>query len=211
MDPLPQPWPPRPVDLATSTPVPVFPLPGVFLFPGQLMPLHVFEPRFRQMIDDSLDTSGRIVIGTVLARHRGELAGAPPLLEIAGIGEIARHERMEDGRYLLWLCGLGRVRIEEAPSDRLYRRVRIQPLADVAPTRDEDDALRPSVLEAIQRRTGTDLGEHDRAALGALADVLAQCITVPEAVMVGLHSESDVAERARKAIAADRRFPATNS
>jgi hypothetical protein len=49
---------------------PVFPLPGVFLFPGQIMPLHVFEPRYRQMIEDSLDGPGRLVIGTVLEKDR---------------------------------------------------------------------------------------------------------------------------------------------
>ena len=58
-------------------------------------------------------------------------------------------------------------------------------------------------------RTGSDLTEqHGEAPLGALADVLAQCITLPEQVMVELHGETDVAERARKVLSAERRFPA---
>ena len=201
-------WPPAGAGILTAPrPVPMFPLPGVFLFPGQLMPLHVFEARYRQMIEDSLDSSGRIVIATVREAHRSDLAGSPPVEPIAGIGEIARHERLDDGRFLLWLCGLGRVRIEEVETDRLYRRVKVQPVTDVPATQEEDDELRPLLIEAVLRRTGTDLGEHGEVHLAVLADVLAQCLTVPETVMVDLHAEADVAERARKALAAERRFP----
>ena len=209
MDPTLQPWPPRPVDLASTTPAPMFPLPGVYLFPGQMMPLHIFEPRYRAMVEDSLDSTGRIVIATVLAAHRAALPGSPPVVDVAGIGEIARHERLPDGRFLLWLCGLGRVRIHEVPSEAAYRRVRFTPLLDIEPSMREVTELRPCVLDAIRRRTGTDLSSHEAAPLGVLADLLAQCLTLPESVMTALHGEMNVAERARKAIAAERRFPAT--
>ena len=209
MNSIPDAWPPGPAPVMSVNSVPMFPLPGVFLFPGQLMPLHIFEPRYQQMIEDSLDTSGRLVIGTVLEAHHADLANAPPVVPIAGLGEIGRHERLPDGRFLIWLCGIGRVQIEEADSDRLYRRVRTTPLIEFGPSPSEDAELRPLLLEAIERRTGADLGEHDSAPLGALADVLAQCTTAPEAVVLGLHGEVIVAERARKALAAERRFPST--
>jgi Lon protease-like protein len=207
MEPFEDAWPPQTFEVAPATPVPMFPLPGAFLFPGQLMPLHIFEPRYRQMIEDSLDRSGRLVIATVRDADRDRLAAAPPVVPIAGLGEIARHQKLPDGRFLLWLCGLGRVRIEEVESERLYRQVRVQALLDVEPTEDEDRDLRPEVCEAIQRRTGTDLAEHAGAKLGALADVLAQCLVLPEPVLLELHAETDVAERARKALAAEQRFP----
>ncbi len=206
MDRIPDSWPPDEQTGATNI-APMFPLPGVFLFPGQLMPLHVFEPRYRQMIEDSLDGPGRIVIGTVLEQHRCGLPESPPVVPIAGVGEIARHERTEDGRFVIWLCGLARVRIQELPCDRLYRRVRYDPLLDVpAPVEDEAE-LRPAVLEAIQQHAGTGFAAGEGVPFGALVDVLAQCLTLPEAVMVGIHGETDVAERARKTLAAHVRFP----
>ena len=208
-DSIPDHWPDEGTTGAVEDGVaPMFPLPGVFLFPGQLMPLHVFEPRYRQMIEDSLDGPGRMVIGTVLERDRADLSGSPPVVPIAGLGEIAKHEKLPDGRFPIWLFGIGRVRIEETESDRLYRRVRYQRLAEVGPTENEEGRLRPALVGAIEQRAGGRLESADSIPLGALADLLANNLTVPEPVMVSLHGETDVAERARKAIAADSRFPA---
>src|SRR5215468_1542148 len=103
--------------------VPMFPLPGVFLFPGQLLPLHIFEPRYREMIGDLLDGPGRLVMGTVLPDHESELPGAPPMYPTAGLGEIGRHEHLADGRFNILLVGLSRVSIREVESERLYRKV----------------------------------------------------------------------------------------
>ena len=95
-----------------SSPVPLFPLPGVFLFPHQMLPLHVFEPRYRQLVSDLLDGAGRFVIGTpaALARASGQTTD---ILPVAGLGEILRHEKRPDGRFHIWVLGLVRVRIRE--------------------------------------------------------------------------------------------------
>jgi Lon protease-like protein len=113
--------------------VPMFPLPNVWLFPAVILPLHVFEQRYRQMVEDCLDGPGRIVLGTIRAGHEPDASGAPdapgtpPIYPVAGLGEIGRHERLPDGRFNLLLVGLQRVVVREAPSDRLYRKVEIQP------------------------------------------------------------------------------------
>lgn len=206
MEPFEDVWPPRSFEMATATPVPVFPLPGAFLFPGQLMPLHIFEPRYRAMIEDSLDRSGRLVIGTVLESNRADLPDRPPIHPIAGVGEIARHEKLPDGRFLIWLVGLGRTRIEETDSEHAYRLVRVQPLAEVEASSSEVAELGPRVLEAIRARTGSDF-EVGEASLGALADMLAQCLTLPESILLSVFDELDVAERARRVLAAADRFP----
>ena len=65
-------------------PVPMFPLPGVFLFPSQILPLHVFEERYRQLVEDCLDGPGRILVPTVVGA--GE---PPPVLPVAGLGDPA--------------------------------------------------------------------------------------------------------------------------
>ncbi len=186
----------------------MFPLPGVFLFPGQLMPLHIFEPRYRQMIEDMLDGPGKLVIATVQESDRPDLGGAPPVVPIAGLGEIARHERFEDGRFLLWLAGVARVRVDEVASERLYRRVAYERLEESPAAPAEEASLRPALTAAITARTGHQLDPDPELPLGALADVLTQCLALPEQVMVDLHGETDVAERARKALAAHERFPA---
>ena len=76
--------------------VPMFPLPGVFLFPGQVMPLHIFEPRYRQMIEDLLDGPGRLVMATILEEQSGADVEHPDVLPVAGLGEIWRHEKLPD-------------------------------------------------------------------------------------------------------------------
>ncbi|MGE0144210.1 MAG: LON peptidase substrate-binding domain-containing protein [Planctomycetota bacterium] len=200
-------WPLMPNVDVGNTPVPMFPLPGVFFFPGQLLPLHVFEPRYRQMIEDSLDGPGRLVIATVEERHRNALSGKPDVIPVAGLGEIARHERTDDGRFLIWLCGLCRVRIEEVESDRLYRRVRVMPLAEIGATTHEDREMRERLVAQIERCAGSKMPPSAEVPLGNLADVLAQVLCLPEAVMAAIHGETDMAERARRALAAADRFP----
>src|SRR5882672_2663150 len=152
--------------------VPMFPLPNVFLFPGTLMPLHIFEPRYRQMIEDSLDGPGRLVVATVLEAHHDECAGAPPVHHVAGLGEIARHERLPDGRFLIVLAGLARVLIREVPSDRLYRKVEAIPLREVEAGKGREAGLRARLERAVLARC-TDL--HNLPGdmpLGQLTDFL---------------------------------------
>lgn len=183
-------------------PVPMFPLPGVFLFPAQILPLHVFEPRYRQLIEDCLDGPGRIVLATIV--DRGEPA---PVLEVAGYGEIVRHERLEDGRYHIWLLGLRRVRIEEARSDRLYRRVRCLPFSEVQAAPDEARRLRTLLRQATESRLPEKLPLPEQAPTGMLTDLLVQTLQAPQHVVEEIFAEESVAERARKALAAHEQYP----
>ena len=181
---------------------PVFPLPGAFLFPGQIMALHVFEPRYRQMIEDSLDGPGRIVISAVEST-----AGTPDLRSIAGLGEIARHERFEDGRFAIWLGGIGRVQIEEIESDRLYRRVRCALLEEVRPTPSDEAQLRPSLVDALEARAASKVQLTDDLPVGLLSDLLSQCIPLPTDRLVPLFEEQDITRRAELALGAHADYP----
>src|SRR5262245_26804387 len=97
--------------------IPIFPLPSVVLFPNVFLPLHIFEPRYRQMVNDAL--SGDRVIGMVLLKpgYEAEYDGKPPVYHIGCSGLITHVERLEDGRFNLILRGLGKFTIigEEAP------------------------------------------------------------------------------------------------
>ena len=136
----------------TGAVVPMFPLPGVFLFPGTLMPLHIFEPRYRRMIEDSLDGPGRIVMATVLEGHEDELPGAPPVHHIAGLGEIMRHERLPDGRFLILLAGVSRVLIREIPSRAPDRHAEAIPLREVPPSSSRESELRTRIRRFAAER-----------------------------------------------------------
>jgi Lon protease-like protein len=180
--------------------VPVFPLPGVFLFPGCVMPLHVFEPRYRQMVEDLLDRHGRLVLGTILDGE-SEAHGPPRFHAVAGLGEIGRHEQLADGRFLIWLIGLGRVRVEEVPSDRLYRRVRVEPLEEWDVPADEEPGLRARVQAALLARCEEFLNLPAGVPLTHLVDLLLQRLQLPATRLQELFCETDLRRRAEEALA----------
>lgn len=113
-------------------PVPLFPLPQCALLPQQVMPLHIFEPRYRQMVQRALDGSGQIAMGVFAGRRwQTEYHGSPPVRPAVCIGQIAQHERLPDGRYNILLQGVCRAEIvSELPTEegRLYRLVSLRPL-----------------------------------------------------------------------------------
>ncbi len=183
-----------------TTPVPIFPLPGVFLFPHQVLPFHIFEPRYRQMVEDLLDGPGRFCVGTVLVGERETKAHAPALLPVAGLGEILRHEKLEDGRYNLWILGLARVRIEEVPSSRDYRQVRCQPFVEIDVDADEGEQLAAQLRSATSARLEQPLPLPDSAPAGLLADLLVQTLRAPQPFVERVFTEPSVAERARLAL-----------
>ena len=201
MSQIPEGWPPEPHEAAALT-APLFPLPNVWLFPRVLMPLHIFEPRYRKMIEDSMDGPGRIVMGTIVEGHEDEMPAAPPVHTVAGIGEILRHDKTDDGRYLIQLLGLERVIVRELETDEPYRRVAYEPLEEVAVSDDDDEELRPQLLEAIGQRLAKPFELPDDVSLGMLADVLLLRLKLSHAELQDLYAQNDPAERARGALAA---------
>ncbi len=103
--------------------IPIFPLPGVVFFPGTLLPLHIFEPRYRAMVEDAL--AGDRVIGMALAvtdgADPGSFHGEPPVRRLGGAGTIVEHEKLADGRYNIVLEGAFRYRIVSEERKGLYR------------------------------------------------------------------------------------------
>ncbi len=107
--------------------LPLFPLPEVVLLPGTLLPLHVFEPRYRAMVTDAL--SGDRTIGVTLLRPGSDPAApAPPIHPIGTAGEIVEDERLPDGRFHILLEARFRFRVlDEDPPDP-YRIARVEEL-----------------------------------------------------------------------------------
>lgn len=138
--------------------LPVFPLTGVLVFPGMVLPLHIFEPRYRNMVEDALDADGVFgMIQPVVPRQDNRpLPGAeketPELYTVGCAGYIERWEKLADDRYVLELRGVNRFRSQvELPPHRGYRRVKAAygDFADCAIDRDWR-CKRADILKALE-------------------------------------------------------------
>jgi ATP-dependent Lon protease len=106
----------------------VFPLPRTVFFPGTVLPLHIFEERYRSMMRYCLST-GRMAMAIALLEpgYEASYEGRPAIRSICGIGRIEQHEELADGRYNLVLRGIGRAQLSELPADDLpFRRAHVE-------------------------------------------------------------------------------------
>jgi hypothetical protein len=113
--------------------LPVFPLATIALFPRVRTPLHIFEPRYRQMTEHALAADRRIAMALVRPDAIEAIAGDPPVYPVACAGVIREFDRLPDGRFNLVLDGTERVRILEElarPRGQLYRCARVRELDD---------------------------------------------------------------------------------
>ena len=184
--------------------LPIFPLPDVTFFPNTLLPLHVFEARYRAMVMDVLARDRRLAV-VKLRPGFDEVSylGKPAVHSVAGAGEIVSWERLATGRYNILVKGEWRVRIEaERPSDTLYRIVSAQKLEEVAPTTDVSAALARirdacgRLLEALARPA--DLLDTALAAgqpPGVIADRIAAAVVPDAALRQELLETLDVTRR----------------
>jgi Lon protease-like protein len=109
----------------------LFPLPGLVFFPRVMQPLHIFEPRYRQMTADALATDRLIAMALPRPGWEEDYDGRPPLHPVACLGRITTSQLLPDGRYNLLLHGLGRVRIvEEIGHDKPYRAAKVELLSE---------------------------------------------------------------------------------
>ena len=166
-----------PLVAGTRAEIPLFPLDGVVLFPKARAPLHIFEPRYRQMMEAALAGTRTLGMIAVLPEHRAELAGNPPLFEIGCAGFIEASERLADGRFNLVLHGTQRFRIlRERPPEggRLYRVAEVELLAEAAPRSEDEAALRAlreralAALEELLARAGSQPAELGAERLASL-------------------------------------------
>ena len=121
--------------------VPLFPLPGAILFPRSQLPLHIFEPRYREMVKDAIDGAGRIAM---IQPHRLDDDNEAPLYSVGCVGELVGVEELDDGRYNIVLLGSNRFRlVRETELDAAYRCAEV----DITAFNDEE----PEPLQMIQR------------------------------------------------------------
>jgi Lon protease-like protein len=119
--------------------IPIFPLPNVVLFPNVFLPLHIFEARYREMVQHALD--GDRIIGMVLLRPGWETdyEGRPPVYPVGCAGLITHAERLADGRFNIVLRGLEKFRIAAEEAGRSYRLAHVESLIEDLNDRDREE------------------------------------------------------------------------
>ncbi len=105
--------------------IPIFPLPDLVFFPRTFLPLHIFEPRYRQMVADAV--AGGQCIGMALLKDGWEddYYGNPPIHEVGCVGRLVQVHPLPDGRYNILLQGLRRYVIQDERFEKSYRCARV--------------------------------------------------------------------------------------
>lgn len=131
----------------------LFPLPNLVLFPGVVQALHIFEPRYRKMMDDSLAADKLVTICLYKsAEDAAVLDGNPVIHDTVCIAKVVAHKVLQDGRYNLLIVGVKRAKINrELGIEKPYRMAEVTVLEDVLPVKQEDiDTLRGRLIEYCQ-------------------------------------------------------------
>jgi ATP-dependent Lon protease len=185
----------------------IFPLPNLVLFPHVMQPLHIFEPRYRALLEDALTGDHLIAMALLAPGWESNYEGRPPLCPMACLGKVATSHRLADDTYNLLVLGVKRVRLlDELDPARSYREAQAQLCEDRYPEsaatkgRNLHQALRdafvrtlpsvPEVHEQIEQLLGSDVP------LGVLTDVIGFMLDIEVAHKEALLAEVNVYRRA---------------
>jgi Lon protease-like protein len=183
----------------------LFPLPNLVLFPHVLQPLHVFEPRYRQLLADALDDDRMMALALLRPGWEDEYHKRPPIHPVVCIGKVLNEEKFADGRCNLMLQGLCRARVDkELKTDRLYRVAHVHLLPDCpvkAPKRERE------VRQLLGQHLGdwfvnhpTALGQlnkllHSSLPSGALCDIFSFALPLDSDFKQQLLEQNNVERR----------------
>jgi Lon protease-like protein len=189
------------LDLSGVKALRLFPLPGVVLFPHAVLPLHIFEERYKSMTEDALASDRLVTMAMLRPEAEWKGKGSPRYEEYGCVGRILKYERLADGKFNVLLLGLRRVRLtREVPSGKTYRASEFELIDDLA---FEDDALEAQKAELVrlfrallEPHGGVDseLEEIISSPLpaGALADILSHALPIAVEMKQGLLAERQV-------------------
>jgi Lon protease-like protein len=142
--------------------IPIFPLPNVVLFPSALLPLHIFEPRYRAMVADALESER--LIGLVMLRPGWEshYDGTPEVYPIGCAGFITHADRLPDGRFNIMLRGLQKFRIlDERPAREGPERYRIAHIESIKEVKSGVSAASKAARERLEKLLARKLHKSD--------------------------------------------------
>lgn len=184
--------------------LPLFPLPNAVLFPGALLPLHVFEPRYRALVRDALASHRSLAVVLIEDLRRIDALGHPAIASVAGAGVIIDYAELPGGRFNILLRGRARVRLAELPFSPPYRRAAATILPPSAePAAPAELAAMLSVATSfaalVRARDPTfDLRLPKSASPGQLADLCAHHLVLDARERQAILETKDESPRVRR-------------
>jgi Lon protease-like protein len=183
--------------------LPLFPLPNIVFFPHTRLPLHVFEPRYRQMVQDALESEERFGIVLLRPGWEADYFGAPAVYDFGTVGTIEQAVPLEDGRYNIVVHGDVRFRILEEVSRVPYRTARVIAEPDTPPAPQEAYAQREWLADVSKQYLQylpdqSSVPEIETVSLDALTNALIMSLNLDMAEKQKLLELSDVLARAEQ-------------
>lgn len=181
----------------------LFPLPDLVFFPNNVQPLHIFEDRYVDMLDEALDGDRLIAMATLKPNFESEYHGRPAISSTVCIGEVAMHKRAADGTYNLALVGIARARVlEELSPSRSFREASVEVLHDSTVSDAQSTKQKGQRLASIMKRVAPTSAKLTREfisgnlSLAAYTDVLAFRLPLDLPKKLSLLQEPDATIRA---------------
>jgi Lon protease-like protein len=126
--------------------IPVFALPNVVFFPRMYLPLHIFEPRYREMVADAVAGGGCVGMALLKEGWEQNYYGNPAIFDVGCVGRLVNVQKLDDGRFNILLKGLARFEVREQIFDKRYRQATIE-----LKSGDSEVALLPAVRSELVR------------------------------------------------------------
>jgi ATP-dependent Lon protease len=185
----------------------LFPLPNLVVFPHVMQPLHIFEPRYRAMLEEALAGDGLIGMALLAPGWETDYDGRPPLRPVGCLCRVATHHKTSEGSYNVLVLGLKRIVISrELPPDKLFREARVELKDDVYPAAGEAGRvdLQARLLDSFKRvlpkipeaQDQFDQLLGSKISLGMLTDIVAYTLDLDLDFKERLLSETCVDDRA---------------
>jgi len=185
----------------------LFPLPNVVLFPHVMQPFHIFEPRYRVMMEESLESDRLIAMAILAPGWEKDYEKRPAVGKVACLGRIATYQQQPDGRYNMLLLGVRRIGIiRELPPKKAFREADVEILEDVYPQ--SGAAARPTLqrklVQSFQKLMPQMASSHPQleqllgsdVSLGMLTDFVAYTLDLTLRLKEQLLAEINVDNRA---------------
>jgi uncharacterized protein len=188
-------------------PVRLFPLPNLVMFPHVVQPLHIFEPRYCDLLEDALADNRQLAIVLLAPGWEPDYEGRPAVAPVACLGKVVAHERLPTGRHNILLRGLKRIAIRrELPAKGPFRLAEVDLLDDFySPTgAQRRTSMQRKLVELARRLLPDSTALHDQldellasqVSLGMLTDVFAFTLGFSSTVKQRLLTEWNVDRRA---------------
>jgi len=199
----------------------VFPLPNLVMFPHVMQAMHIFEPRYRAMLEEAVEDDRLIALGLLAPGWEQEYEGRPTLRSTACLCRVATHQRTPEGTYNVLLLGVRRLRlVRELPPKKMCRVIESEILEDIVPVDaavGTADRLQKELLAAFKRAMPKIPDAYEQLdqllgaqiTLGMLADIVSYTIDLSLDWKLRLLAECDVFRRAELLLEAIEGRPAS--